>query len=162
MLAFVFGELRLADLFHPGIPEEHDDAGGLQVFVGFEFLPEVEFQGAMNGKAQSQRTALGFRQQQPVLEPPAGLAVEKGADLAGREDRRRFESLATAAGRGRGRPWSAPLPAPRSVPCKDSPAGRQERQVLQRQGKLICTDEWRITSRVSADPMSHLARAWPG
>ena len=39
-------------------PEDHEDSGGFQVFLGFEFLPEIDFEGLVNSQAQSERAVL--------------------------------------------------------------------------------------------------------
>jgi hypothetical protein len=47
-------ELGLRHLFHPGFPKDDHDAGGLQVLLGFDLLPEVDFERLVNGQAQSE------------------------------------------------------------------------------------------------------------
>ena len=54
------------------------------------FSPEVDFEGLVNGQAQSERTVFPLGKLQSVLEPPARRAVEEAADLAGRQDGSRF------------------------------------------------------------------------
>ena len=81
------GELGLGNLFHPGLPEDHEDSGGFQVFLGFEFLPEIDFEGLVHSQAQSKRAVFPFGELQSVLEPPPRRAVEEAADLTGRQHR---------------------------------------------------------------------------
>jgi hypothetical protein len=57
----------LGNLFHPGFPKDTHDPGGLQVFLGFELLPEVDFEGLVRGQAQSERTVLPLGEFQSVL-----------------------------------------------------------------------------------------------
>ena len=91
-LTLVRRELGLRDLFHPGLAKHDHHAGGLQVFLGFELLAEIDFEGLVHRQTQSERTVLPLWKLQTVLEPPARLAIEETPHLAGGEDRsdRRF------------------------------------------------------------------------
>jgi hypothetical protein len=83
-------ELGLRHLFHPGFPKNDHDAGGLQVLLGLELLPEIDFEGLVHSQAQSERAVLPLGELQSVLEPPARLALEETSHLAGRQHRRRI------------------------------------------------------------------------